>query len=72
MIIPSPSVSKCGLPALPNICIISCKLTSTHLPYSGEYTWVPLIITVWAGRFTPHAKVAVETKIFKCLSANNY
>ena len=71
MIMPSPSVSKWGLPALPSICMISWRLISTHRPCSGEYTWVPLMMTVWAGRFTPQASVAVETKIFKCLSANS-
>ena len=29
------------------------------------------MMTVCAGKFTPQAKVAVDTKIFKCLSANN-
>jgi hypothetical protein len=61
MIIPSPFVSNLGLPALPIIYNISYGLNSTHLLYSGEYTYVPFIITVCAGKFTPHARVAVET-----------
>ncbi len=69
--IPYPFSSYLGLPALPSICITSCRLNYTHLPYYAEYTWVPLIITVCAGKLTPQAKVAVEIKILKCLSANN-
>jgi hypothetical protein len=61
MIIPSPFVSNLGLPALPIIYNISYGLNSTHLLYSGEYTYVPFNITVCAGKFTPHARVAVET-----------
>jgi hypothetical protein len=29
------------------------------------YTCVPLMMTVWAGRFTPHASVAVDTSTYK-------
>lgn len=35
--------------------------SSTHFPFSGEYILVPLRITVWAGRLTPQASVAVDT-----------
>jgi len=70
MIIPSPVLSYYGLPALPIICKISYGDNSTHLPFSGLYICVPLMITVWAGKFTPHAKVAVEIRSCKCLSAN--
>ena len=34
---------------------------SVHRPFSGLYTCVPLMMTVCAGRFTPHASVAVDT-----------
>jgi len=44
--------------------------SSTQRPFSGLYTWVPLIMTVCAGRFTPQARVDVETKTWMCLSAN--
>ncbi len=68
---PYPFSSNRGLPALPSICIISCRESSVHLPYSGEYTCVPLMMTVCAGKLTPQAKVAVDTKMFKCRSANS-
>lgn len=34
-------------------------------------TWVPLMMTVWAGRLTPQARVAVDTSTWMCLSANS-
>ena len=68
MMIPTPNWSNCGLPALPSICITSSWLSSSHLARVGLYTSVPLITTVWAGRFTPHARVAVETKTWRCPS----
>ena len=57
-------MSYWGLPARPNICITSRGLSSCQLPLAGLYTWVPLIMTVCAGRFTPHAKVAVDTNTY--------
>ena len=60
--IPMPWVSYWGRPARPNICMTSRGLSSCQLPLAGLYTWVPLMMTVWAGRFTPHASVAVDTK----------
>ena len=59
---PSPKESYWGRPALPNICITSNGESSPHAPKTGLYTCVPLMITVWAGKFTPQASVAVETK----------
>ena len=50
-----------GRPARPSICITSIIESSVHLPFSGSYTCVPLMITVCAGRLTPQARVAVET-----------
>ena len=32
------------------------------LPYTPTPTCVPFMMTVWAGRFTPHASVAVQTR----------
>lgn len=43
--------------------------SSTHRPFSGLYTWVPLMMTVWAGRLTPHASVDVDTSTWMCRSA---
>jgi len=48
----------------------SSALSSTHLPFSGLYICVPLMITVWAGKFTPQASVEVDTRTWICLSAN--
>lgn len=45
-------------------CRISSAPSSVQRPFSGLYTWVPLMMTVWAGRFTPQARVAVETKTY--------
>lgn len=42
----------------------SSMLRSCSPPFSGLYTSVPLMITVCAGRFTPHASVAVHTRTF--------
>jgi len=61
IMIPSPFVSYFGLPALPIIYNISYGDNSTHFPYSELYIYVPLIITVCAGKFTPQAKVEVDT-----------
>jgi hypothetical protein len=69
---PSPNLSYYGLPALPIIYSMSYGLSSTHLPYSGLYIYVPLMITVCAGRFTPQASVAVDTNTLIWLSAYNY
>ena len=65
--IPSPLVSNLGLPALPIIYNRSWLLNSTHFPSSGEYTYVPFIITVCAGKLTPHANVAVLINNYICL-----
>ena len=61
MMMPSPWESYWGRPARPNICMTSSGDSSPQAPFSGLYTWVPLMITVWAGRFTPQASVAVDT-----------
>ena len=61
MMMPSPHFSNCGRPARPSICSTSCGDSSTHADFSGEYICVPLMITVCAGRFTPHASVIVDT-----------
>ena len=61
MMMPMPWVSYCGRPARPNICMTSRGLSSCQLPLAGLYTWVPLMMTVWAGRLTPQARVAVDT-----------
>lgn len=42
----------------------SSMLMSCSPPFSGLYTSVPLMITVCAGRLTPHARVAVQTRTF--------
>lgn len=42
----------------------SSMLRSCSPPFSGLYTSVPLMITVCAGRLTPHARVAVHTSTF--------
>ena len=44
---------------------MSSAPSSVQRPFSGLYTWVPLMMTVWAGRFTPQARVAVETKTYR-------
>lgn len=44
--------------------------SSSHAAFSGLYTWVPLMMTVWAGRLTPHASVAVDTSTCTWPSAN--
>ena len=45
-------------------------LYTLHLIYDVDNcTCVPLIITVCAGKLTPQANVAVETKTWMCLSA---
>mmetsp|Transcript_3399 Transcript_3399/g.7067 ORF Transcript_3399/g.7067 Transcript_3399/m.7067 type:complete len:216 (-) Transcript_3399:1040-1687(-) len=62
MMIPSPpAVSNCGRPARPKICITSSTPRSTKAPRDASYTCVPLMMTVCAGRLTPHASVAVQT-----------
>jgi len=61
MMIPSPWESYWGRPARPNICMTSSGDSSPQAPFSGLYTWVPLMMTVCAGRLTPHASVAVDT-----------
>ena len=71
MMMPSPNVSNCGRPARPIICITSWKLNSSQPPFSGLYICVPLMITVCAGRFTPHASVAVLTSTCTCPSAKS-
>jgi hypothetical protein len=43
-------------------CWTSRILRSSNPPFSALYTWVPLIMTVWAGRLTPQAKVAVQQR----------
>lgn len=44
---------------------LTCKMSrapsSVHLPFSGLYTCVPLMMTVCAGKLTPQANVAVDT-----------
>lgn len=42
---------------------------SCRPPFSGLYTSVPLMITVCAGRLTPHARVAVHTRTYICMHA---
>ena len=73
MMIPSPCSSarpmNCGRPARPSICITSIIDSSPHVPFSGEYTCVPLMMTVCAGRLTPHASVAVLTSTWMWPSA---
>lgn len=66
MMTPRPWVSYCGRPARPNICMTSSGPSSCQAPFSGLYTCVPLMITICAGRFTPHAKVAVDTNTCRC------
>jgi hypothetical protein len=39
-----------------------CTYTCTH---TSSHTWVPLMMTVCAGRFTPQANVAVDTSTCK-------
>ncbi len=68
MMMPSPWESYWGRPARPNICMTSNGDSSPQAPFSGLYTWVPLMMTVCAGRFTPHASVAVETSTCKQLT----
>jgi hypothetical protein len=58
------SLSYCGLPARPIICNISSGDNSTQDPFSGEYICVPFSITVCAGKFTPHASVAVDISTY--------
>ena len=43
-------------------CMTSKAPSSVHRPFSGLYTCVPLMMTVWAGKLTPQARVAVETR----------
>ena len=57
---PSPVVSNCGLPARPKIWITSNISISTQPPREASYNSVPLIITPWAGKLTPQAKVEVQ------------
>lgn len=47
-------------------CSTSSMLMSCKPPFSGLYTSVPLMITVCAGKLTPHAKVAVHTRTCPC------
>ena len=68
---PSPKVSNWGRPARPSICMMSSGLSSHQRPFSGLYTCVPLMITVCAGRLTPHASVAVLTSTCVWPSANS-
>lgn len=49
-------------------CSTSSMLRSCSPPFSGLYTSVPLMITVCAGRLTPHARVAVHTRTFAIAS----
>jgi hypothetical protein len=45
-----------------NTCNTSNAPNSTQRPFSGLYTCVPFMMTVCAGKFTPQAKVAVDTR----------
>lgn len=45
-----------------NTCNTSNAPNSTQRPFSGLYTCVPFMMTVCAGKFTPHANVAVDTR----------
>ena len=71
IMMPSPNESYGYRPARPNICITSSPLSSSQDPLAGLYTWVPLMMTVWAGRLTPHAKVAVDTRTCHTMSSHN-
>ena len=43
-------------------CSTSKAPNSTQRPFSGLYTCVPFMMTVCAGKFTPQANVAVDTR----------
>lgn len=62
MMTATPSVSNCGLPALPIICkqvLRSYSLYPAVSPVSLHHLRVPLSTTRWAGKLTPIAKVDV-------------
>ena len=55
---------------IPPTCMTSSIPSSLNPPALGSYSCVPLMITVCAGRFTPHASVAVHTSTFTTPSLN--